>query len=274
MAAGCAVGSSSLRGTPQGIPVDRTAICLARGSYAALLQGINYLDEGEICYAEDQEILYVVTVGVVGYELTPASRVPASVFGSPGATPGIVYLARDTDVAPSTTPGSTTPDALAVARAAQLKALNDYVSALGSGQVLLGTYDASQSEIASISTNATAGGRSGFTPGGQVKNGSGQMDGDFFIVSVKGTPVGDAPPIDVPLNVNDQLVWLGSTWTVIPSGSAGGDGSIHGAVDVSDSEVYVIPPDQAKGLLMRDSSVGDGMPGAYKLVNRIDLGSY
>lgn len=136
----------------------------------------------------------------------------------------------------------------------------------GDESTLLGSYDASTSEIAALSAVAAQGGRSGFVVGGKISAGSGQQSGDRWVVSKAGTPIGDASSILVPLQANDALLWTGVSWVVISSGVATGAASIHGATDVSDTTVSVVPPADIKGALVRDNRVGDGLPGAYKLV--------
>jgi hypothetical protein len=46
-------------------PVTRTPIRIARGTYSSLNSSINDLLEGEICYAIDQNIVYVKEGGVL-----------------------------------------------------------------------------------------------------------------------------------------------------------------------------------------------------------------
>ena len=59
-----------------------------------------------------------------------------------GGTKGVVYLARDTDVKPAAQACATAPDGLAVATAAQMKALAELVAGLATGSTSLGTYGA------------------------------------------------------------------------------------------------------------------------------------
>lgn len=139
-------------------------------------------------------------------------------------------------------------------------------SVMASG-FLLGAYNGSTGRIAALSPAASAAPRQGFAVNGRISAGSGQEPGDFFLVSVAGTPSGDAAAINVPLNANDRVVWTGSSWTVIASGSLAGTTSLHSAADVSDTVVSTVPAEFVKGLLVRDNRVADGLPGAYKLVD-------
>lgn len=194
--------------------------------------------------------------------------------GGTGGVRGVVYLARDSDVAETGAAGSTVPDPLAVATATQVKRLTDLIGTLTGGVALLGTYDASTSAIASVNGTASAGGRGGFTVGGKISGGTDPIEGDFFIVSKAGTPTGDAAPINVALNANDHVVWTGSAWHVVSAGVDIGPVSLHSCVDVSDSAVAAVTAANVKGLLVRDSSVADGLANAYKLVEVLDLGQF
>jgi hypothetical protein len=112
---------------------------------------------------------------------------------------------------------------------------------------------------------------------GKLSAGTALKEGDFFVVSQAGTATGDAAPINVVLAANDHIVYVGGAtpWHVISSGLIATPLSLHGCGDVSDSAVSVVAPADAKGVLVRDSSVAaDGAANAYKLVNVIDLGEF
>jgi len=47
------------------VPDPRTPICIARGNYADLAANIAALEEGEICYAFDEDSLYVKEGGLL-----------------------------------------------------------------------------------------------------------------------------------------------------------------------------------------------------------------
>ena len=49
---------------------------------------------------------------------------------------------------------------------------------------------------------------------------------------------------------------------------------LHTLSDVTDANVATVAAASAKGLLVRDSTVADGVAGAYKLVSVLDLGQY
>jgi hypothetical protein len=197
--------------------------------------------------------------------------------GSAG-TKGGVYLARDTDVKPASASG-TAPDPLAVATAGQVKALATLVAAMATGSALLGTYDASVGggQIKTVTATATAGtpARAGFTVGGKLSAGTNAVEGDYFLVVTDGTVTGDAPNINKAINANDHIVYDGATWHVVESGVvAATPFTIHAASDVADAAVAVVTPANQKGLLVRDNSVADGLPGAYKLADVIDAGMF
>lgn len=194
--------------------------------------------------------------------------------GGTGGVKGVVYLARDTDVAETGSAGATVPDPLAVATATQVKALADLLGGVITGATLLGTYNAATSGIASVSANAGAGGRGGFTVSGKISAGTAPKEGDYFIVSKAGTPTGDAAPINVALNANDHIVFTGAVWHVISSGVLATALSLHACADVADTTVGTVTAANTKGILVRDSSVNDGLPNAYKLVDTLDLGTF
>jgi hypothetical protein len=196
-----------------------------------------------------------------------------------GGTKGVVYLARDTDVKPAAQAGATAPDGLAVATAAQVKALAELVAGLATGSTSLGTYDASVGggQIKSVTTAATGGtpARAGFTVGGKVSAGSNMAEGDYFLVVKGGTVTGDAAPLNVALNANDHIVYDGAAWHVVASGVvASSSSSVHSANDVSDSAIATMTAVNQKGLLVRDNSIADGAAAAYKLANVLDLGTF
>lgn len=211
---------------------------------------------------------------VAGAGVPDATARTGTGAGGTGGVKGVVYLARDTDVAETGATGSTTPDPLAVATAAQVKALADLLGGLITGSTLLGTYDGSTGLIASATAAAAAGGRAGFTVGANISAGTGQQEGDYFIVSKAGTPTGDAAPINVALNANDHIVYTGAAYHVIASGVIASTVSLHSCVDVSDAAVGTVTSANTKGLLVRDSSVADGLPNAWKLVDVVDLGTF
>jgi len=193
-------------------------------------------------------------------------------------TKGAVYLARDTDVKPASASG-TAPDPLAVATAGQVKALATLVAAMATGSALLGTYDASAGggQIKTVTATATAGtpARAGFTVGGKINVGTNAVEGDYFLVVKDGTVAGDAPNINKAINANDHIVYDGAAWHVVESGVvAATPFTIHAASDVADAAVAVVTPANQKGLLVRDDSVADGVPGAYKLADVIDAGMF
>ena len=191
-----------------------------------------------------------------------------------GGVKGAVYLARDSDVAETGASGSTTPDPLAVVKASQFKTLNDLVGTLTSGVAMLGTYDASASQIAHLNATATAGGRTGLAQNGKLSAGSALKEGDFFLVSKAGTPTGDAAEVNVALNANDHLVWTGVKWHVVNAGYDVGPITLHSCADVADGAVATVTTAHLKGILVRDSSVADGLANAYKLVDTLDLGTF
>jgi hypothetical protein len=198
------------------------------------------------------------------------------VSGSAG-TKGVVYLARDTDVKPAAQSGATAPDALAVATAAQVKSLAELVAGLATGSTNLGTYDASTGgKIAAVTAAASAGGRAGFAANAKIQAGSGMKEGDFFLVTKGGAVTGEAPAtLNTTLNANDHIVFDGATWHIVSSGVvAATPFAIHAASDVTDAAVATVTSANQKGVLVRDASVTDGLPAAYKLTNILDLGSF
>jgi hypothetical protein len=193
-------------------------------------------------------------------------------------TKGVVFLARDTDVQPAARGTATSPDALAVAKASQLKALAELVAGMATGSTLLGTYDPSAGgKIGTPSPAATSGtpARAGFIAGGKISAGSNMAEGDYFLVTKSGTPTGDVASLNVALNANDHLVYDGATWHVVASGVVAASAfSLHAASDVADAAVATVTPANQKGLLIRDTAVTDGLAGAYKLVDTLDCGSF
>jgi hypothetical protein len=211
---------------------------------------------------------------VSGAGVPDATARTGTANGGTGGVKGAVYLARNSDVAETGATGSTTPDPLAVATAAQVKALADLVGGLTTGTTLLGTYDAGTGQIAAVTAAASAGGRTGFAVGAKINAGSGQQEGDYFIVSKPGTPTGDAAPINVALNANDHIVFTGAAYHVIASGVIASSVSVHSCVDVADTTVGSVSATNTKGLLVRDGSINDGLPNAWKLVDVLDLGTF
>lgn len=190
-----------------------------------------------------------------------------------GGVKGVVYLARATDVLETGAATATTPDPLAVATAAQLKALADRVGTLATGHALLGTYDGSTSGIKTVNPTASVGGRAGFAVAAKISAGTGMLAGDYFVVSDAGTIAGDTVNINQAVNVGDQILYDGAAWHVLAAGSAGGD-TLHGLADVADSAVATVAGTDVKGLLVRDNTIADGLPGAYKLISVLDLGTF
>ena len=198
---------------------------------------------------------------------------PRSPAGT-GGTKGVVYLARNTDVQAGGSAGATVPDGLAVATGAQVKALATLVASLQTGSTLLGTYDASSGGGKIASANTVAG-RVGFTVNAKINVGTGMQEGDYFLVTKPGTVTGDAAPLNVALNANDHLVYDGSAWHVVASGVvATSSFTVHAASDVSDTAVAAVASGSQKGVLVRDATVNDGLADAYKLVDKLDLGTF
>jgi hypothetical protein len=220
---------------------------------------------------------------LTGGALPDATARGAGGASGTGGTKGVVYLARDTDVKPTGSAGATAPDGLAVATAAQVKALAELVAGLATGSTSLGTYDASAGggQIASVTAAATGGtpARAGFTVAGKIGSGSNMVEGDYFLVTKAGTVTAETGPsatnLNVALNANDHIVYDGAKWHVVSSGVvAGAAFSVHSASDVSDGTVASVTPANQKGLLVRDNSIADGVAAAYKLTNTLDLGTF
>ena len=196
-----------------------------------------------------------------------------------GGSKGVVYLARPTDVLPAAQAGATAPDGLAVATAAQVKALAELVAGMATGSTSLGTYDASAGggQIRSV-TSAVTGGtppRAGFTVNGKISAGSNMKEGDYFLVTKAGTVTGDAPNLNVALNANDHIVYDGAAWRVVSSGVvASATNTVHSAGDVADGTVVQVTSANQKGVLVRDNTIADGVAAAYKLVDVLDLGTF
>jgi hypothetical protein len=192
-------------------------------------------------------------------------------------TKGVVYLARDTDVKPGAHAGATTPDALAVATGAQVKALAELVAGMATGSTLLGTYDASvgNGQIASLTAAASAGGHAGFVVAGKISAGTRMKEGDYFLVVKGGTVSGDDPNLNQALNANDHLVYDGGKWHVVSSGVVASTAfSINTAADFDDDTVKAVAPADQRGLMVRDGSIAAGLDAAWKLVNVIDAGTF
>lgn len=206
----------------------------------------------------------------------------ASVGGAFAGNRGGVSLASDSDLQPTGTAGASTPDPHAVPTALQFKNLVGLVSALTTGAHILGTYDASTSTIASLTPDALANAATtNLNVGGHVSASvlTSLKEGDYLLVVKGGTLTALEPlfPASSQLQANDRLVFDGYKWHIVASGlvlSGGGGGSIHSSSDVSDTAVAVVIPANQKGLLVRDNSVADGLPGAYKLADVIDAGMF
>jgi len=70
------------------VPSPRTPICVARGRLADLQANVSALHEGEICYALDQDALYVMEGG----SLVRASGTTPTWQTLPGRPPGVQLL--------------------------------------------------------------------------------------------------------------------------------------------------------------------------------------
>jgi hypothetical protein len=196
-----------------------------------------------------------------------------------GGSKGVVYLARDTDVRPTAQAGATAPDGLAVATAAQVKALAELVAGLATGSTLLGTYDAGAGaggSIATVTTAASGGGRTGFAAAAKIAAGRGMKEGDYLLVVKAGTVTGETPAsLNTAMNANDHIVYDGATWHLVSSGVVAATGfAVHSASDVSDTTVASVTSANQKGVLVRDNAITDGTAAAYKLVNHLDLGTF
>ena len=190
--------------------------------------------------------------------------------GNTGGTLGGVYLANNTDVAETASPGQTAPDPSAVATAAQLKALTDRVGALTTGTANLGTY-AAATGVATVNTSGTA---RGYSAGNKVSAvGKTATAGDFFLVTAAGTIAGETQTsLNVAVHAGDHLAFDGSVWHVVSLGS-GISALLTGLGDVADKAIAKVG--NQKGVLIRDGGVAaDGTAGAYKLADVIDLGSF
>lgn len=213
-----------------------------------------------------------------GWTKSGGSLPDATNRGSAGTagTKGVVYLARDTDVKPAAVGGATSPDALAVATAAQVKALATLVAGLTTGSTLLGTYiGTGGGSIKSVTAAASGGGRHGFVAAGKIKAGTGVKEGDYFLVITPGTVTGDATPLNHPLHANDHLVYDGAAWHIVASGVVASHAfSINTAADFDTDAVAKVSSANQKGLMVRDGSVATGLDKAWKLVDTIDAGTF
>jgi hypothetical protein len=75
----------------------------------------------------------------------------------------------------------------------------------------------------------------------------------------------------------DQVTASGEPgWYEMAGGPTGGGGLqlLDQLIDVDSAVVDIIPAAFQGALLMRDNSVGEGLPGAWKASSRIDLGEY
>lgn len=81
-------------------PSNRTAVRIARGTYANLNSSVADINEGEICYATDQDKLYVKEGGsLVSTQLTGAAKLTAAqtfTAAQRGAISAIAVAAGDT----------------------------------------------------------------------------------------------------------------------------------------------------------------------------------
>ena len=190
------------------------------------------------------------------------------------AAKGVAQLAEDAVVLPTGAPGATAvPAGPIVATAQQLKALADQVQGLATGAAFLGTYDGGTGN-GQIDTASTAGVSAGFANGTKI-GGTTPDVGDYFIVINGGTVTGETDTaLNVTLTAGDRLTWLGSGWVVIQSASLNTGATLHSLDDVVDSTASIVATTNHKGLLLRDSGVADGLPGAYKLIDVIDLGTF
>ena len=89
-------------------------------------------------------------------------------------------------------------------------------------------------------------------------------------------PVAPATPqqghiwVNTTPNPPELNLWGGAGWVTVPP-----DGVLHGLSDVDDAAVAAVTAANVKGILVRDGSVAaDGSPGAYKMVEVLDLGSF
>lgn len=214
-------------------------------------------------------------VSTGGASLPDATARAGTANTGTGGSKGVVYLARNIDVLPAGAAGAVTPDPLAVATAAQLKATNAQIAALQGGTALLGTYDASASSISTVGPEATVGGRGGLAVGAKLSAGTGLHAGDYFIVHKAGTIAGESAGINAAVNSGDTLIYNGSAWSVLATGPIMAGLTLHGCTDVSDAAVGTVTAANVKGFLVRDGSVAaDGTANAYKLVNVLDLGTF
>ena len=187
---------------------------------------------------------------------------------------GVVQLATNNEVKPSTATGSATPTDPSVATALQLKALANQVASLATGAQYLGTYDGSTGggQIAALSAAGTS---AGFSAAGKIGAGGTAQIGDYFLVTKAGTLTGEAVNITTATVVaGDRLFFDGVEWQKIDSGLIHTGATLHSLDDVSDSSVTT-PVTNQKGVLVRDGSVtADGFPSAYKLTDTIDAGTF
>ena len=147
-----------------------------------------------------------------------------------------MLLARDSDVEEATAPGATTPDVHAVPTAEQVRTLAARIGALVTGHALLGTYDASSSQIGTVAPIASTGSRAAFAAAGKIQTGTGMSPGDYFVITAAGTIAGETATINGAAKVGDQIFYDGQEWRVVPLGNAGGT-LLHGLADVNDVPV-------------------------------------
>ena len=214
-------------------------------------------------------------IALGGGSLPDASARTGVGAGGTGGTKGVVYLARDIDVAATGSAGAVAGDPLAVATAAQLKATNDTVASLMGGTALLGSYDASTSGIDTLGPEASVAGRGGLAVAGKLSAGTGLHEGDFFIVVTPGTIAGESAAINVAADAGDTLMYDGTDWVLINSGPTLGGATLNALTDVAAATDNAVVAANQGALLVRDTSVaGEGLPGAWKRVNVLDLGTF
>jgi len=89
------------------VPTPRTPICIARGNKADLTANLTALSEGEICYALDEDALYVKEGGVLVKAAGASTPYVLPVAGS--ATLGGVKIGANLTIQPDGTLSATPP---------------------------------------------------------------------------------------------------------------------------------------------------------------------
>ena len=125
---------------------------------------------------------------------------------------------------------------------------------------------------------AATGGRANLANGDPLSGATGLIAGDYFMIATAGTPTGltgaAATLNGKAFTVGDQVVYDGAEWREFTSPPPPSN-TLHGLSDVDDAATAAVVAADVKGLLVRDGSVAaDGSPGAYKLVEVLDLGSF